>query len=105
VLLCGGLIERRSLRAELHIDGLAVGLVGPFEVRAVTSGGIAVAGALRLAALHHPLQDGSLEKVIQSLEFLLGLAEWLGRGQEGWESGGFAWRHNSVNLSPAVMIP
>ena len=68
------------MRAELNIDGLAIGLVGPFEVWAVASGGIAVAGALRLAALHHPLQDGSLEKVIQLLEFLLGLAESLGRG-------------------------
>ena len=74
------------MRAELNIDGLAIGLVGPFEVWAVASGGIAVAGALRLAALHHSLQDGPLQEIVQLVEFLPGLAE-AGRGrQEG--SGG-----------------
>ena len=90
MLLCGCLIEQRSLRGEFHVDGLAVGFVGLFEVWAVTFGGIAVAGALRLAALHHPLQDGSLEKIIQMLEFLLRLAESLGRDGEGRQSSGFA---------------
>ena len=71
------------LAAELHVDRLAIGLVGPFEVGAVTFGGVAVAGALGMAALHHPLQDGSLEKVIQMLELLPGLAESLGRDGEG----------------------
>lgn len=83
MLLGGGLIQRRRLRAELDVDGLALGLVGQLEIRAVTLGGIAVAGALRLAALHHPLQDGSLQEIIQLLEFSLDLAESLGSGAKG----------------------
>ena len=83
MLLSGGLIQWRGLRAEFDIDGLALGLVGQLEIRAVTFGGIAVAGALRLAALHHPLQDGSLQEIIQLLEFSLDLAESLGRGADG----------------------
>jgi hypothetical protein len=76
VLFGGGLVEGRGLRAELHVDGLAVDLVGPFEIRAMPFGGIAVAGALRPSALHHALQDGSLQKAVELLEFFLqGLAE------------------------------
>src|ERR1039458_4975631 len=64
VLLGSGSVERCGLRAELDVDGLAFGLVGPFEIRAVAFGGIVVAGALLLAALHHPLQDGSLQEIM-----------------------------------------
>ena len=56
------------MRAELHVDGLAVDLVGPLEVRAVTLGRIAVSGALRVAALHHSLQDGTLQEIVQFAE-------------------------------------
>jgi hypothetical protein len=42
VLFGGGLIERGGLRAELHVDSFALDLVGPFEVRVVTLGGIPV---------------------------------------------------------------
>src|ERR1039458_9212581 len=75
VLFGGGLIERGGLRAELHVDRLALDFVGPFEVRAVTPGRIAVAGALRLAVLHHALQDGPLQEIVQLLEFLPDLME------------------------------
>src|ERR1035438_9785134 len=75
VLSGGGLIERRCLGAEFDVDGLACSLIGPFEVRAVARGRIAVAGALWPAALHHPLQDGPLQKIVQLVEFLPGLLE------------------------------
>ena len=37
MLFDGGLIERRGLRVELHVDGFALDLVGPFEVRAMVN--------------------------------------------------------------------
>ena len=79
-----GLIERRGLLAELHVDGFAVDLVGPFKIRAMTLGGIPVAGAVGLAALHHSLQDGPLQEIPQLVELLTGLAEaWVGGAEEG----------------------
>jgi hypothetical protein len=84
------LVEWRSLGAELDVDGFAFGLIGPFEIRAVTFGGIAVASALRLTALHHSFQDGSLQKEIQLLEFSLNVVELLRGGAEGRRSGCFA---------------
>ena len=83
VLFGGGLVERGCVGAEPDVDGLALGFVGPFEVRAVTFGGIVVAGALRLAALHHPLQDGSLQEIVQLPELSLRLPEGLGGSAEG----------------------
>ena len=84
MLFGGGLIERRGLRAELHVDGFALDLVGPFEVRAMTLGRIPVAGAGGLATLHHSLQDGALEEIPQLVEFLTSLAEaWVGGAGEG----------------------
>jgi hypothetical protein len=38
ILFRGGQIQWGGLRAELHVDGLTVDLVGPFEVRAMTLG-------------------------------------------------------------------
>ena len=84
VLPGGGLVERRGLRAELHVDRLAVDLIGPFEVRAVTQGGVPVAGAVRVAALHHPFQDGAFQEIPQLVEFPASLAEArIGGGGEG----------------------
>jgi len=82
LLFGGGFIKRRRFRGELNVDGLAVDLVRPFEVRAVAFGRIVVAGALRSAALHHPLQDGSFQEVLELEEFPPGLAEALGLGTE-----------------------
>ena len=42
MLFGGGLIERRGLRTELDVDGFALDLVGPFEVRAMTLGGVGI---------------------------------------------------------------
>ena len=43
-----------------------------------------MAGALGLAALHHSLQDGPLQEIVQLVEFLPGLAEaWVGVAGEG----------------------
>ena len=90
VLFDGGLIERRGLRAELHVDGFALDLVSPFEVRAMTLGRIPVASAVGLAALHHSLQDGPFQEISQLVEFLTSLAEaWVGGAGEG-RSGCFA---------------
>ena len=80
------LIEGRCLRAEFDVDGLAGGLIGPFEIRSVALGRVAVADALRLAALHHPLQNGALQETVELLEFLPGQAEALSglEGRSGW---------------------
>ena len=80
-----GLIDGRSLGAEFDVDGLARSLIGPFEVRSVALRRIAVAGALRLAALHHPLQDGALQEIVELEEFLPGQAEALGGAEGGTE--------------------
>src|ERR1017187_2199266 len=98
VLFGGGLIERGGLRAGLDGDRLAVELVGPLEVGAVTLGRVAVAGAPRLAALHHPLQDGPLQKEVQLAEFLPDLAEALGRGAGKGRAGCFARGHDLYGL-------
>jgi len=98
MLFGGGLIERGGLRAEFHVDCLAPDLLGPFEVRAVPLGRIAVAGALRLATLHHALQDGPLQEIVQLLEILPDLAEaGLQGGVEGW-AGCFARRNDLYRI-------
>src|ERR1035437_1679376 len=79
VLFGGGLIERRGLGAELDVDGLSLELVGPFEIGAMTARSIPLASAVGMAALHHALQDGPLQEVLQLVEFLASLAEaWVG---------------------------
>jgi hypothetical protein len=60
----------------------------------VTLGRIAVAGAIRLAAFHHSLQDGSLQEIVQLVEFLLGLAEALVGGAKKGMAGCFARGHD-----------
>ena len=75
MLFGGGLIEWRGLGAELHVDGFALDLVGPFEIRAMTMGSIPLAGAVGVTALHHSFQDGPLQEIPQLVEFLPSLAE------------------------------
>lgn len=79
----GRLIEGRCLGAEFDVDGFAGHLIGPLEVGAVTLGGIAVAGTLRPAAFHHPLQNRSLQEIFESVELLAGLTETLVGFAEG----------------------
>lgn len=105
LLLCGGFIERRRFGGELHVDGRAVGLISPFEVRAVAFGWIVVAGALRPAALHRPLQDGAFQKVLKLEKFPPGLAEALGLGAENNGAGRFFRGHDRYCLCPTVLIP
>jgi hypothetical protein len=85
------------LGAEFDADGLARNLIAPFKVGSVTLGGVAVAGALWLAALHHPLQDGALQEIVELEKFLPGQAEALG----GWEdrTGWFARGHSLFRFS------
>lgn len=75
VLFGSGLVERRSLRAELHVDRLAVDLVGPFEVRPMPPGSVLVADAVDMAALHHAFRDGPFQEIFELEEFLASLAE------------------------------
>ena len=50
----------------------------------MTLGGIPVAGAVGVAALHQSLQDGPLQEIPQLVEFLTSLAEaWVGGAGEG----------------------
>jgi hypothetical protein len=76
------LVEWSGLWGELDVDGLAVDLIGPFEIGAMPFGRIAMAGALRPAALHHPFQDGSLQEEFQLEEFPLSDVEALRGGSE-----------------------
>src|SRR4029077_11968365 len=95
-----------GLRAEFHVDGFALDLVGPFEVRAMTLRRIPVAGAVGLAALHHSLQDGALQEIPQLVEFLTSLAEaWVG-GAGKDRSGCFARGHDTAShgFYPTVLI-
>ena len=64
----------------------------------MTLGRVAVAGAPRLAALHHPLQDGPLQKEVQLVEFLPDLVEALGRGAGKGRAGSFARGHDLYGL-------
>ncbi len=77
------MIERRCLGAEFDVDGLARDFIGPLEIRAVPLRRITVAGARWFAALHHSLQDGALQEIVQLVEFLSGLEEALVGGAEG----------------------
>jgi hypothetical protein len=64
----------------------------------VTLSGIAVAGTLRLAALHHSFRDGPLEEIIQLAEFFPGLEEGLGGGAKKGLAGCFARGHDSYRV-------
>jgi hypothetical protein len=111
VALGGGLVQGCGFRAELYVDRLAVDLIGPFEVGAVTFRRIAMAGAPGLAALHHPFGDGALQKVIQLQKLPLELLEALGVGAPGHGWRGFtpghavfpgrpvSYYHNTVRIS------
>ena len=55
--------------SELHIDGFALGLIGPLEIRAVAFGRILATSALGLAALHHALEKRPFAEVVQFLKF------------------------------------
>ena len=84
VLFGSSLVERRSLRTELHVERLAVYLIGPFEVRPMPPGSVPVAGAVGMAALHHAFRDGPFQEILELEEFLASLAEaWVGGAGEG----------------------
>jgi hypothetical protein len=85
-LLRGRLVDPAGLRAELHIYGFALDLVGPLPVRAMALRGGPMARATGLPALHSPFQDGSLTEAAQLLELLAELAKALGVAIRGMES-------------------
>ena len=96
VLFGGVQVEGSGLWTQLHIDGFALDLVSPFEVGAMTLGGIPVTGAVGMAAFHHALQDGSLEEIPQLLEFPTSLAEARIRGAEEGGSRGQGYRFSRM---------
>jgi hypothetical protein len=55
--------------SEFHIDGFAFGLIRQLEVRSVAFGGVMLAGAAGLAALHHALKKRPFAEVLQFLKF------------------------------------
>jgi hypothetical protein len=57
------------------MDGLAVEFVGPLPVRTMALGGVCMAGATGLSALHLSFQYGSLAKILQVLQLLLPMQE------------------------------
>ena len=69
ILVRGGAKQGHHLASEFYIDGFAVGLIRPLEVRSVAFGRILAASALGLAALHHPLEKRPFAEVLQFLKF------------------------------------
>jgi len=69
-LLCGGLIDRHLIRGKANVDGFAFGLIGPFKVRPVAFGRIAVTGTAILSAFHHPFQHCSFAKIANFVDLL-----------------------------------
>ena len=57
------------IASEFHIDGFALGLIGPLEVRPVAFGRVVTASALGLATLHHALEKRPFAEVLQLLKF------------------------------------
>jgi hypothetical protein len=71
-------------------------------------GGIRMAGAARLAALHPPLQNGSLAEVLQSLQLLSEFPELPGVAILGGRTGRDSRsEHDGMDRrsSPTVIIP
>ena len=69
ILVRRGAKQGHHLAREFHIDGFALGLIRPLEVRTVAFGWILAASALGFAALHHALEKGSYAEVVQFLKF------------------------------------
>jgi hypothetical protein len=55
--------------SEFHIDGFALGLIRPLEVRSVAFVRILATSALGFAAFHHPLEKRPFAEVLQLLKF------------------------------------
>jgi len=71
ILLRSGAKCGHRLGSEFYIDGLAFGLIGPLEVRAVSFSRVLAASALGFAALHHALEKRPFAEILQLLKFLL----------------------------------
>ena len=70
ILVSGGAKNGHYVASEFHIDGFALGLIRPLEVRSVAFGRVLAASALGLATLHHALEQRPFAEVLQLLKFL-----------------------------------
>ena len=68
ILLRSGAKHGHHFGSEFHIDGFAIGLIRPLEVRSVAFGRVLAASALGFAAFHHPLQNCTFAEILDLLE-------------------------------------
>ena len=69
ILVRRGAKQGHHIASEFHIDGFALGLIRPLEVRSVAFGWILAASAVGFAALHHALEKRSFAEVVHFLKF------------------------------------
>lgn len=69
ILVRRGAKDGHHIAGEFHMDGFALGLIRPLEVRPVPFRWILAASALGLATLHHALEKRPFAEVLQVLEF------------------------------------
>ena len=69
ILVRRGAKHGHHIASEFHIDGFALGLIRPLEVRPVAFGRVVTASALGLATLHHALEKRPFAEVLQLLKF------------------------------------
>ena len=67
--MSGSAKNGHHVASEFHIDSFAFGLIRPLEVRSVAFGGVMLAGAAGLAALHNALKNRPFAEVLQFLKF------------------------------------
>ena len=70
ILVRRGAKQGHHIASEFHIDGFALGLIRPLEVRPVAFGRVVTASALDLATLHHALEKRAFAEVLQLLKLL-----------------------------------
>ena len=70
MLKCGCSIQRCHFRVEFEVNRLVVHFVGALEVGPVAASGIAVTGALLVAALHHSFEHGSFTEIVELHDLL-----------------------------------
>ena len=68
ILLRSGAKHGHHFGSEFHIDGFAIGLIRPLEVRSVAFGRVLAASALGFAAFHHALEKRPFAEVPQLVE-------------------------------------